>query len=84
MAATSSKPCHGSGNCNSSQASGKAGKVPKVPGALGASPVPKPKPSKHTGFLNNQANVGVTGGVDGLAKMIVSLLVKLERVAAGI
>lgn len=53
-------------------------------GALGASPVPKPKPSKHTGFLSNQANVGVTGGVDRLAKMIVSLLVKLERVAAGI
>ena len=59
-------------------------RVPKVPGALGASPVPKPKPSKHTGFLNNQDNVGVTGGAGRLAKMIVSLLVKLEQMSAGV
>lgn len=57
-------------------AMGNAGSVPNVPGAFGASPLPKPKPSQHTGCLQSQSHVGVTGGgvVSELAKMIESLM----------
>ena len=52
-------------------ANGSAGNVPKVPGALGAKPVPKPKPSKHIGRFSNQENVGLNAGIC-LTKMIKS------------
>ena len=51
----------------STNAIGKAGSVPNVPGATGASPVPKPKPKKHTGRCSSHEKVGLKS-----AKMIES------------